>query len=284
MAKVRIVTDSTASFIDEHFVEDYDIIVVPVNVHFGDQVYIDREEITAEETFNRMRRSSISPTLSAPPTSEFEAVYKQLNRTTDQICVLIHSQHFTDTFAHARAARRSLLGRCEIAVIDSLTTSVGLGYLVEALAEAADAGASLEEIVRIARGTIPRIYSVYYVDQLDYVQRSGLIGETQAILGTMLSIKPLLTIEDGRMIAMEKVRTHSQAIDKTIEFVTEFTHIEKLCIVQNTLRITDRTRMLQDRLALELSKLQYPVLLYEPLIASLIGPDALGMAVLEGTG
>jgi fatty acid-binding protein DegV len=98
----------------------------------------------------------------------------------------------------------------------------------------------------------------------------------------MLTIKPLLTIEDGNMIVMEKVRTHSQAIDKMVEFVAEFTHIERLGIVQNTTRTTDYTRMLQDRLALAFSRLQYPIVLYEPLIANIIGPEGMGMIVLEG--
>ena len=98
----------------------------------------------------------------------------------------------------------------------------------------------------------------------------------------MLEIKPILTIEDGNLITMEKARTHSQAIDKMIEFITEFTHLDRLSIVQNSTKITDRTRMLQDRLALEFGRTQVPVLVYEPLIASLLGPDAIGMAVLEG--
>ena len=100
----------------------------------------------------------------------------------------------------------------------------------------------------------------------------------------MLNIKPLLTIEDGKLITMEKARTHSQAIDKMLEFVTEFTHIEKMSILDNKPRSSERTRMLQDRLTLEFLRIQAPVALYEPLLASLIGPDAIGMAVLEGDG
>jgi len=194
----------------------------------------------------------------------------------------VHSQNLTEAYALAQTARSGLLGRCEIVVIDSQTTSLGLGYLVEAVAKVAKSGATLDEVVHIARGVIPRVYSVYYVDTLEHIQRAGLIGETQAVLGTMLTIKPLLTIEDGKMIVMEKVRTHSQAIDKMVEFVAEFTHIERLGIVQNTTRSTDYTRMLQDRLALAFSRLQYPIMLYEPLIANIIGPDGMGMIVLEG--
>ncbi len=284
MAKVRIVTDSTATFEDPLLVHDYNITVVPLNIHFGDRVLRDGVDIDAEEMFHRLRRSPTPPRVSAPGVGAFAEVFQHLSRTTDQICVLLHSQHFTETYANALAARNAFMGRCEIAVIDSRTTSAALGYLVEAVAEAASMGASLDEVVHLARAVIPRLYSVFYVDTLDYIQQADLIGETQAILGTMLQIKPLLTIEDGLLITMEKARTHAQAIDKMIEFVAEFTDIERLCILQGTLRITDRTRMLQDRLALEFARLQSPLLLYTPLLATRIGPDGLGMAILEGTG
>lgn len=284
MARVRIVTDSAARFEDARFPEDYGITVVPLPIHLGDQNFQDGVDISAEEMLQRMRHSRLRPHITAPPTSAFEQVFRELNKTTDQICVAVHSQYFTETFARAQAARMGLLGRCEIVVIDSMTASVGLGYLVQTIAEAGDEGADLEEIVRIARGTVPRLYCIFYVDSLDTIQRAGLIGQTQAMLGSMLEIKPILTIEDGKLITMEKARTHSQAIDKMIEFVAEFTHLEKLSILQNTLRITDKTRMLQDRLALEFSRVQAPIMLYDPLIASLIGPDGMGMVVLEGAG
>lgn len=281
MGTVRIVTDSSANFEDPCFAERHGITIVPLTIQIGEQTYLDGVDITAEEVLQRMRHISPYPAVSAPPITVFEEIYQRLGRQTDQICVLVHSQHFTETFTHAQEARASLLGRCQIAVIDSQTTSLGLGYLVEAVAGVAEAGASLDEVVRVARSVIPRLYSVYYVDTLDYIERGGLLARTQTILGTMLSIKPLLTIEDGQLITMEKARTHSQAIDKMLEFVMEFTRIERLGILQSTLRTTDRTRMLQDRLALELAWQQYPITLYEPLIASMIGPDAMGIAVLE---
>ena len=282
MTRVRIITDSTVCFEDVHFVEDHGITVLPLQLRFGDQTLRDGIDITTEEVFHRLQHLGTPLAVLPPPLSAFETAYQKLSKTTDQICVILHSQHLTETYALAQAARSGLLGRCEIIVIDSQTTSLGLGYLVEAVARAAKAGATLDEVVHIARGVVPRVYSVYYVNTLDHIQKAGLIGETQAILGGMLTIKPLLTIEDGKMIVMEKVRTHSQAIDKMVEFVAEFTHIERLGIVQNTTRNTDHTRMLQDRLALAFSRLQYPVVLYEPLIASTIGPDGMGMIVLEG--
>jgi DegV family protein with EDD domain len=176
----------------------------------------------------------------------------------------------------------SLLGRCEIAVIDSQTTSAALGILIQEAAEAARRGALLEEVVRIVHGVIPRLYCVCYVETLDYLRRIDLIGEAQAILGTMLGVKPFLTIEGGELITMEKVLTRSQAVDRLMEFVAEFTRVEKLVILQNTPGITDQTRMLQDRLTIQCPDLHPPVMLYEPLLATMIGPDGMGMVVYEG--
>jgi DegV family protein with EDD domain len=282
LTTVQIITDSTVNLGDERYAKHHHITVVPLTIQLGDQTYRDGEDIGAEELFQRMRHSYPYPQVLAPSVTAFQTAYQEASRRTQQICVITHSQHLSETYANALEARSSLLGRYQIVVIDSQTTSACLGYLVQAVAEAAESGADIEEAVRIARGVIPRLYSVFYVGSLDYIQRAGLLGETQAILGTMLNIKPLLTIEDGKLITMEKARTHSQAIDKMLEFVTEFTNIEKMSILENKLRTTERTRMLQDRLTLEFLRIQAPVVLYEPLLASLIGPDAIGMAVLEG--
>ena len=282
MANVQIITDSTVNLGDDRYAKHHHITVVPLNIQLGDQIYLDVEDISGEEMFQRMRHSYPYPRVLAPSVAAFQSAYQEASRKSQQICVLTHSQHLSETYANALEARANLLGRYQIVVIDSQTTSACLGYLVQAVAEAAESGADIEEVVRIARGVIPRLYSVFYVGSLDYIQRTGLLSETQSILGTMLNIKPLLTIEDGHLITMEKARTHSQAIDKMLEFVTEFTNIEKLTILENKLRITERTRMLQDRLTLEFLRIQAPVVLYEPLLASLIGPDAIGMAVLEG--
>src|SRR5688500_176922 len=103
MSKIRVVTDSSACFEDSGFIEDYDIIVVRLNVHFGDQTYRDGIDLSPEEMFHRMRNSKVPPRMSAPPVAAFEAVYKELAKTTDQIVVAVHSQQFSETFSHAQA-------------------------------------------------------------------------------------------------------------------------------------------------------------------------------------
>src|SRR5258708_1096965 len=129
---------------------------------------------------------------------------------------------------------------------------------------------------------ISRIYAIFFVDSLDYLQHGGLVSESQAILGGMLGIKPFLTIEEGELITMEKVRTRPQAIDKLVEFVTEFSSVDYLVILQNTSHLTDQTRMLQERLALEFVDRPFPVVVYKPSLGTFIGPDAMGIIVFEG--
>lgn len=282
MGRVRIVTDSAAQFLNDRLIRAHQIEIVPLYIHFGSKTLRDNVDISSEEMFYQMRRTSVIPTATGASTEDFAEVYDALSKETNQICVVTHSQHLTETHANAQSARVGYLGRCDIVVVDSQTTGVGQGMLVEATAEAAWSGASLEEIMRLTRHVVPRLYSVYGVDTLDYIQQTGLIGDSQAILGTMLGIKPLLTIEDGRLIAMEKARTRAKAVEKLAEFVIEFTQIEQLAILQNTGRLTEQTCALQDRLAAEFPDLETPVALYDRLLSTLIGPDAIGVVVYEG--
>ena len=129
-------------------------------------------------------------------------------------------------------ASKTLLGRCEIVPLDSMTLSVGLALLVEKAAQAAEGGASLEEVVHQARSQLSHVYSVFYVNGLAYLRHTGLLSDAQTILGTMLDIKPFLTIEEGELIPMEKVRTQA-AVDKIVEFVAEFSALEQLVILHS---------------------------------------------------
>ena len=174
------------------------------------------------------------------------------------------------------------MGRCDIAVMDSHTLSLGLRILVEKAAELANDSVPLSEIMRQIRGTIRRIYVVLITDTLDYLEHSGLISPVQAILGTMLDIKPFLAIEEGKIIPMEKVRSHDRAIDKLAEFASEFTSIDQLAILQSTPYATEETKMLRERLSTVAAGSNSPLLLYGPLLASHIGPDGMGLVVYEG--
>lgn len=282
MGKVRIVTDSSAHFLNPDIIDQYDIQVVPLTIHLGTQALREGIDLDADTFFRLSLQNTPPATVSAPSVEDFATLYSRLNKETDQVLSLHMSRHLSATWDHARVATKTLLGRCEIAVVDSLTTSAALALLVETAAQAAEEYESLEDVVRIVRKMLPRVYTVLFVESLDYLHNNGLISEAQSILGTMLNIKPFLTIEEGELLPMEKVRTQAQATDKLVEFVAEFSSIENLIILQNTPYPTDQTRLLQDRLAAEFPGREFPIMMYGPSLATIIGPDGMGVVVQEG--
>jgi DegV family protein with EDD domain len=278
---VKVVTDSTA-YLEPGVAAELGITIVPLNIHFGDEILRDGIDITAAEFFRRLDRGPEIPTSSPPSRSTFEKVYSELSRTTDEIISIHVSGKLSQTCAVANAVAAPFLGRCSIAVVDSLTTSLGLGILATAAAKAAAQGRSLDEIVRLLRGVIPHIYIVFFVETLDYLEREGYIGRAQAILGSMLGIKPLLIIEDGEIVPLEKVRTRLKAIDKLFEFVVEFPHIERMAILQKSPVATEETLLLIERLEMVLPEMEFPIITYGPVLATHVGPHTMGVIVYEG--
>ncbi len=280
MGKVAIVTDSTA-YLGPGVDEELGITVVPLLIHLGDDTLRDGVDITPEPFFQCLEQGGPIPRTSPPSVQTFEQVYARLHTVTDQILSIHISAQLSQTTRNARRGAESLLGRCNIVVIDSQTTSLGLGILAKAAAEAAQRGAPMDEVVRLIRGMIPHIYIVFYVDQMDYLERGNRIGKAQAILGTMLNVKPLLFMEDGDIIPLEKVRTHEKAVEKLFEFVAEFSDLKQAAIIQRHTTPTQETKMLLERLEQIFPKVQFPIIQYGPVLASHIGPSAMGVIVYE---
>jgi DegV family protein with EDD domain len=279
--RTRIVTDGDA-VITPKTAQRLGISVVPLTVRVGGEVYQDGNGGWNEALLARMEAERISVEIAGPTVADFRAVYNRLSRITDRIISIHSSDHLSPIVRNARAAAAEFLGRCDIAVIDSQTTSLGLSILVEQAAKMAQAGVSQEGILRTVRGMIRRIYVVMFTDSLDYLERSGLISPAQCILGTMLGIKPFLSIEEGEIIPMEKVRSRDKGLDKLVEFAGEFTAVDQIAILQPTSRPTSETALLRDRLRSFFPDKEFPVLVYGPLLASHIGPDSLGLIIYEG--
>lgn len=279
--RVAIITDSTAYF-EPGDVESLGISVIPLHIQMGSDKFLEGSEIDSDELFRRLSYGAPYPKSLPPAPADFEKLYSKLHQETDQILAIHISGLLSKTVQTAKLGAETLLGRCTIEVIDSMTTSVGLGILVKAAAKAANQGAKLDDIVRLVRGMMPHIYLVFYVETMDYLERSERIGKAQAILGTMLNIKPILFMEDGDIIPLEKVRTTEKAIDKLFEFVAEFDNLEQTAIIQKSKQPIKEARMLQERLQLTFPKLSFPVIQYGPDLATRVGPNALGVVVYEG--
>jgi DegV family protein with EDD domain len=269
---------------DPEFPAKHQVSVVPLTIQFGDQRYRDGIDMDNSRFFRELSSGAPIPTAAAPSPRRFAAVYEEVCQQNGSVVSIHVSSRLSRTLANAHAGADEVLGRCKIHIIDSLSTSIGLGLLVEAAARAAEAGASQEDIVRIVRGMIPRLYAVFFIETMEFLAKAERIGKAQAMLGAMLGIKPFLTLEDGDLVPMEKVRTRAQAIEKLVEFVVEFSNIEHLAILQSTTVPSDDTRLLLERLAMEFPGRSWPVVAYRPSLATFVGPNAMGVVVFEGEG
>jgi DegV family protein with EDD domain len=246
----------------------------------GEQRLKDGVDISTTELFRRMHGAAMFPKTAPPEVSDFEEVYRKICRETDQIVSLHLSGRLSQTVRNAREAADLMLGRCSIAVLDTQSASAGLATLAREAARLAKTGMGLDELIPILRGLILRVYIVFFVESLDYLEAGGRIGRAQALLGSMLNIKPLLILEDGEIIPLEKVRTRGKAIEKLAEFVSEFAQIEQLYILQE--EENEDTEVLRELIREYFPKLEMPVVNYGPVLASHVGPGAMGVVVYEG--
>jgi DegV family protein with EDD domain len=248
MSRIRIVTDSTVRFTTRGFLERYPITILPLTIRRGRTTLLDTGTYDPKQIESLFSSRDILPYAEPPSQEAFVKAYAQLREETDQILSIHTSSLITPAAENAYAASQRFLGRCDIHVIDSQTVSVGLGFLVQAAVEAAAQGHDFETLIRIVRGMIPRLYAIFSVDDLAYLEHNRMISRSQAILGNMLGIIALLTIEEGKIIPMEKVRTRTRSIEKMVEFASEFASVEQIAILHNSMRSLDECRTLKDRL------------------------------------
>lgn len=280
MSRVVVVTDSNA-YISPRLAQQLNIHVLPHAIHLAQGTFQEGVDLTPSQYVRLLKesRNDFLPRAAGPTADDFAALYAQLRRQTDQILSVHISSHLSNAVENARLARRLFLGRCRIEVIDSLSTTVGLGYLVQAAAAAANAGRNMDDCIRLIRGIMPHIYLFFLVKHLPYLEREQRISPAQSLLGTMLSVMPLLQIEEGEIIPLEKVRTGLQGVDKLLTYVSEFSQIQRATVLQNG--FSKETHALQERLQLTYPGREFPVLNVNPSLATHLGPDALGVVVLE---
>ncbi|MGN7414414.1 DegV family protein [Paenibacillus sp. SAF-068] len=217
--KVAIVTDSTAD-IPEEIIRKYGIHIVPLRVLFGEETYADGVDLTSEQFYEKLKRVSVLPTTSQPSPTDFMNVYQALlDENPDRPIVSIHlSSGMSGTYQSAMLGKSLLEREGDITVLDSKSASYGYGLMVVQAAELAEQGKPAVEIAAAIEGMQQSRKLFFLVDTLEYLQKGGRIGKASAILGTLLNIKPILSIdEEGVIYAVEKVRGHKKAMARIIE-------------------------------------------------------------------
>ena len=219
--KIAIVTDSTA-YIPEEALGGLHIPVIPLWLLWGDERFRDGVDIDPPTFYRRLRVDKTFPTTSQPSAGEFIDFFRRVaaENGTDTIVGVYISSGISGTVASAELAKAQL-PELNITIIDSLATSMSLGFIVLAAARAAAAGQSLNEIVTIAEEMRNRVHILFTVDTLKYLHRGGRIGGAKRFLGTALNIKPLLHLEDGLVEPLAQVRTKRKAIARMLEIAAE---------------------------------------------------------------
>jgi DegV family protein with EDD domain len=284
MNEVIIVTDSSVRFQNTWHADPRQIIYVPASVRFGETVVEDAPTADLGGVLHLFDGSGYIPRFVPPSIEQFERVYRNLLGRTDKIISVHTSSRLSQASANATAASQQFLGRCNIQVIDSESVSTGLGLLVQAASDAIADGLEFDDIVRVVRGMIPRLYMVSFLDDMTYLERNGLVSRSQAILGNMMGVIAFLTLEEGKLIPMEKVRSRPRAIEKLTEFVSEFSVLSHLSILESSSSPSDEARNLAERIRLLHPDTPISISCYGPCLATLVGINSLGVVVLEQDG
>jgi DegV family protein with EDD domain len=279
LMSVRIVTDSTAD-LPKGLIDELDITVVPLRVHFGDEEYLDWIELDSDTFYEKLTKTAIMPRTSQPSPADFEAVYRQLGGNGDRIISIHLSSHLSGTYQSATIARTMLDGQ-EIEVVDSKVASMALGIIVIEAARLAKQGKTKEEIMVHVYEATNKVKIYFGVDTLEYLQKNGRIGKAAAMLGGLLNVKPLLTLKDGIVTPKGKVRGRAKLVERLLELVGEElqdTKKGKIAIIHGN--------ALEDALKIKEKideKFAFSEIIISPLgavIGTHTGPGVLGTAIL----
>ena len=222
MAKIAIITDTDAS-LPAGLANASGIVQVPICVHFGDDTYRSGVDIDDVQLFERVDREGQLPTTSAPPTGAFlEEFQTAFTKGADAIVCLTVSGEVSATYAAAVAAKDMLPER-PIEVVDTRSLSLGQGFMVLEAAQAAEEGLRPEQIIQRVSGMEDRTFLFAALSTLKYLAMSGRVGHVAAGMANLMNVKPILTIQDGKLDLLERVRTKTKAWERLIQLVEEVT-------------------------------------------------------------
>lgn len=233
---VRIVTDSTAD-LPAKVASELGITVVPLTVFFGDEAFLDGVELDNPGFYQKLAASKDLPRTSQPSPAAFQEAFQRLiDEGADAILSIHLSSKLSGTYQSACTARDSLpedMRKVPISVLDSQSISVGMNYAIQGAARLAREGKTLEELQAYVEDTLSRTSILAVLDTLEFVRRGGRIGGASALLGNMLSFKPIIEIKEGEVAPVERPRTRGKAYARIAQLVTEMGEIESISIAES---------------------------------------------------
>jgi DegV family protein with EDD domain len=274
---VRVVSDSACDLPAETCAA-LGIEIVPLTIRFGSDEYVDRTELSTDEFWRKLQSSPVLPETAAPSVGAFEETFRKLHESgADGIVCVNLSAHLSATMQSAQVAAKALDGLCPIEIIDSASASMGIGILAMHAARRAAEGADVATITREVNERRERQSLYATLDTLEYLKKGGRIGGAQAMIGSMLSIKPIITVVNGAVEQAGKVRTRSKALNFILEKVPAG-RVESICVLHSG--ATDIEEFLAS-LRPKIGDAEIVVGIVGPVVGVHVGPGAVGVSWIE---
>jgi DegV family protein with EDD domain len=278
---IALVTDSTA-YMPPELLEQYGIYVVPNVVNWGTETYRDGVDISAKAFFERLKKDPVLPTTAVASIGEFHDIYAKAAQEAEAVLGVHLSAKLSGTYSTAVQAAKMLPGK-RIEVIDSNATAMAMGFVVLAAARAAEAGQSFEQVVQTARDSIPHVGVVFTVETLEFLRRGGRIGGAQAFMGSLLDMKPILDLRDGRVEPIERVRTKRKAVDRVMDIIVErATGKSPIRLATLHANAPEEAAALLEKCKQRLGAVEAIMCEVSPTVATHAGPGTVGLAYCAG--
>jgi DegV family protein with EDD domain len=278
---MKVVTDSACD-IPVGLARELDITVVPVYVMFGHESFRDGVDISEDEFYDKLVHDPVHPTTSVPTPKDFAEVYNRLADETDEIISIHLTSRESGTYNAALLATEVVDKKCRIEIIDSQSISIALGMLVIAAAREAQAGANLEQVAELVRRNVPRMHLMILVDTLKYVIKGGRLGRAPGLVGTLLKVRPLLIMRDGKLSAVGVARTKARAAERLCDFAEGFSRVMEVAVAYTTEHA--EAKALLDRLKGAFPEATGYLTRVGASLGTHAGPGAMGVAVRECKG
>ncbi len=280
MSSICILTDSSAQFPQLAFPGRNLVRIMPLDVELNGTIYEEGKDLKAA-ALPAQANDTLKPRLLPPPQEKLRQLIVSLGQTYNEIIAIVMSSQLSTVYDATREAGEAIAGRVSIQIVDSQTTSVGLGILVQHAAEAAARGDNSVEIERMIRAVIPHVYMVACTPGLSYLYYAGFVDRAQASVGEMLGLLPIFAMDEGRLTPLEKVRTHRNALDFFQEFIDEFDALQHIALLQSVQPNQQDSRLLREHVEDFFPQTPFSEHTINLPLATLIGPRSVGLVVVE---
>ena len=275
---VKIVTDSSVDFTPE-MARDLDVTVVPLSITFGDKSYLDGVDIDADTLYGMLRSEHTHPRTAQPSVGLFEEAFRRLAAEGHDIVAIMLASALSGTYNSAALAARNV-PEARVTLIDSHGISMAMGSLVIDAVHMAREGKTPAEIEAAVQTLIPRLELLLMCDTLTYLQRGGRIGRASSLVGAMLNIKPIISLRDGQVVPVQRVRTRGKALQEMATMAKAAAPFEQVYIMHTT----------APELAAEFAAMvrsvydgEIPIMMLGPVVGVHLGPGAVGITGLRSS-